>query len=369
MNTRDSVRHERSMLSAICCACLVAACGGGGDGAADGPTAPSAEGAAVAYSTNPYSHQVPSQPLTLGVENDPTRAVTQRIVAARGGTIRATGADGAIFELTVPAYALATDLEVTMTPVSTFTHLPFNGADKASAWGVQFEPSGTRFLKVARLQITPPPDVSVPVEQQFAFGWDNDVAQLAVLDPASGDVALQVLHFSGYALWSFSSRVDSANIALHNLRDGLGSTPERRLETVAAERAAAKRRASLTARPDPYEISAEDFRNYFQVYVDDIVKPRIAASGGCANSRVAFETVLNVENTLRAMGETQWMVEHFDARALGEDLMKQVAEACLSLESVRCTRDHVVTDMITAVQGIDAEARSYADDPWSKLWT
>jgi hypothetical protein len=48
--------------------------------------------------------------------------------------------------------------------------------------------------------------------------------------------------------------------------------------------------------------------------------------------------------------------------------MKQVAEACLTVEYTRCASDHVVTDIITAVQGIDAEARRIAVDPWSADW-
>lgn len=354
---------------ALCCLRLalllvLAGCGGGGG---DAPASPSADGAAFAYGTNPYSQQVSAQPLTLVVAVDSARAVTQRVIAAQGGVLRATGADGAIFEFTVPADALAADLDVTMTPIGRFTRLPFNGSDAATAWGVQLEPSGTRFLKPARLRITPPAGVTIALEQQFAFGWDGDAAQLALLDPASHDVDVQVLHFSGYALARFAAQVDVANAALQNLRDRLGATPERRMETVAAERAAAKRREALMGRPDLYQISGDDFQNYFDGYLGSVVRPRVEAAGGCANSRVAFETVLNVQNMLRAMGEAPLSWEPYKAR-LTEDLMKQVAEACLTLEHARCVNDHVVTDMITAAQGIDAEARRIAFDPWSADW-
>lgn len=221
-------------------ALAMAACGGDGSDGGDAPVPPDSDRAAIAYGTNPYSRQVPAQPLTLAIEVDSARAVTQRVTAAQGGILRVTGADGATFELTVPADALAVDVEVTMTPVRRFTRLPFNGSDAAAAWGVQLEPSGTRFLKPVRLRITPPAGVTVAVEQQLPFGWEGDVVQLALLDPASREVDLQVLHFSGYALGRFAARVDGVNAALMNLRDRLGSTPERRMETVAAERAAAK---------------------------------------------------------------------------------------------------------------------------------
>lgn len=346
---------------------VLAACGGDGSDSGDAAVAPDSAGATLAYSTNPYSQQVPAQPLTLVVEADSARAVTQRVTAAQGGILRATGADGAAFELTVPADALAADIDVTMTPIGRFTRLPFNGSDAATAWGVQLEPSGTRFLKPARLRITPPTGVSVAVAQQLPFGWEADVVQLALLDPASREVDLQVLHFSGYALGRFAEQVDGMNAALQNLRDRLGSTPERRMETVAAERAAAKRREALTGQTDPYQISADDFRNYFDGYLAGVVRPRIDASGGCANSRVAFETVLNVQNLLRATNEAPLSWEPFQTGQT-EALMKQVAQACLTVEYARCTSDHVVTDMITAVQGIDAEARRIAVDPWSADW-
>lgn len=367
MKTRPWASQARSALAAGGCVLVLAACGGGGGDNAGAPVSPTSEGAAVAYATNAYSQQVPAQPLTLTVEADSARAVTQRISAAQGGSLRVSGADGASFEFTVPADALTADLEVTMTPIARFTRLPFNGSDAALVWGVQLEPSGTRFLKSARLRITPPAGVAVAVEQQLAFGWDVDRVQLALLDPASPEVDVQVLHFSGYALGRFAAQVDVANAALQNLRDRLGSTPEQRMETVAAERAGAKRREALTGKHDPYQISADDFQNYFDGYLQGIVRPRIEASGGCANSRVAFETVLNVQNTLRAMNEAPLSWAPYQSSQT-EELMKQVAEACLTLEHTRCATDHTVTDMITAVQGIDAEARRIAADPWSADW-
>jgi hypothetical protein len=348
-------------------AIVVAACGGNGGDGGSASASQSSDGAAVAYGTGPYSQLVPAQPLTLAVEVDSARAVTQRVTAAQGGILRATDAAGATFELTVPADALAADVEVTMTPIGRFTRLPFNGSDAATAWGVQLDPSGTRFLKSARLRITPPPGVAVALEQQLAFGWEGNAVQLALFDPASPEVDLQVLHFSGYALGRFAAQVDGANAALQNLRDRLGPTPERRMETVAAERTAAKRREALTGKPDPYQISADDFRNYFDGYLDGVVRPRIEVSGGCANSRVAFETVLNVQNTLRTLNESPLSWEPYRTSQT-EELMKQVAEACLTIEYTRCASDHAVTDIITAVQGIDAEARRIAVDPWSADW-
>lgn len=176
-----------------------------------------------------------------------------------------------------------------------------------------------------------------------------------------------MLHFSGYGLGGFAAQADGLNAALHRLRDRNGATPERRMESVAAERAAAKRREAITGRADPHQISSDDFVNYFDGHLDGVVRPRIQASGRRPNSRVAFETVLNVQNTLRAANEAPLPWEPCRT-AQTEELMKQLAEACLVFESTRCTRSHVATDIIIAAQGIDAEARRIAADPFSADW-
>jgi hypothetical protein len=353
-------RHRRArLLLPLALVLLLAACGGGGGGGSPPPG-----DATSAYSTNPYSPGGVSQPLSLAIATDAGRAVTGRVSVQSGGTLTATGADGATYELTVPANALAADLTVTMTPVARFTSLPFNGGATAQAWGVQLEPAGTRFLLPVRLRIKPPGG-AIPVEQQLPFGWDASSVQLALLDPASAQIDLQLLHFSGYAVGRFAEGV---NRALNNLRDRLGGSPGQRLETVAAERAAAKRRENVTGERDPYQISDADFQSYFEHYLEEFVRPRIAAAGGgCANSRAAFETVLNVQNTLRAANEAPLAWEPFRTNS-AEELMLQVASACLTLESTQCTSNHVVTDIITAVQGIDAEARRVALDPFSANW-
>ncbi len=368
LRSRAFARHGVMLVTAVA-ALLLAGCGGGDDGAGTTPAAPgSGTGGtpATAYGSNPYGTGLPGSPLSLDLELDGARAATQTITPEAGGTLRVTAADGSVHELTVPADAVAAPIAVTMTPVSRFTRLPFQGAESAAAWGVELEPSGTRFLKPLRLRITPPAGATLPPAQQLAFGWHEggQRVQLALRDTASTAIDLQLLHFSGYAIGRFEQGV---NAALQGLRDRLGAQPGERLETVAAERAAAKWTEARTGERDAFRISDADFRNYLQAYRDEFVKPRVEASGGCANSRVAFETVLNVEMTLKAMNEAPLFAELFQPMN-ADELMLQLSYACLQLEATRCRTGRVLTDIITAAQGLDAEARRVVDDPWAPQW-
>ena len=364
------LRRVTRGLATLACVLGLVACGGGGSddgGATPAPGNPGGGGTAPpSYGSNPYASGLASQPLRLELELDAARAVTGSVSPDNGGTIRAVAADGTVHELTVPADAVAATTALTMTPVARFTQLPFHGADPAAAWGVQLEPAGTRFLKPVRLRITPPVGAAPPADQQLAFGWHEggERVQLALRDPASEAIDLHLLHFSGYAVGRFA---DGINAALQGLRDRLGARPNERLETVAAERAAAKWVESRTGQRDAFRISDADFRNYLQAYRDEFVKPRLEASGGCANGRAAFETVLNVEMTLRAMNEAPLFFELFQP-ANADELMLQLSYACLQLESQRCRVDRVLTDIITAAQGLDAEARRVVADPWSADW-
>jgi hypothetical protein len=61
---------------------------------------------------------LPPNAVNLTVSTDSAHAASGTITADSGGTITATGTDGTVFTLTVPANALLTDEAVTMTPIS-----------------------------------------------------------------------------------------------------------------------------------------------------------------------------------------------------------------------------------------------------------
>ena len=67
-------------------------------------------------------------------------------IGAAGGTLDATGADGTAYKLTIPAGALVSDADLSMTPVSSIGGLPFDSLVGA----VDLQPDGLQLLTPAR---------------------------------------------------------------------------------------------------------------------------------------------------------------------------------------------------------------------------
>ncbi|HEX2997993.1 MAG TPA: hypothetical protein VHP14_24425 [Anaerolineales bacterium] len=94
-----------------------------------------------------------------------SRAVTGTI-GAGGGALKATSADGTVYELIVPAEALDFDETISMTPVSSMDGLPLSGG---FAGGVILEPAGIIFYEPATLRITPAAALSGELVVGFAY--------------------------------------------------------------------------------------------------------------------------------------------------------------------------------------------------------
>ena len=75
-----------------------------------------------------------ANPLRVGEVTDAARAVTQ-LVPTTGGTLRASAADGTTFTLTIPADALLSPEQITMTPVTSLA-----GTTMSLLGAVQLEP-------------------------------------------------------------------------------------------------------------------------------------------------------------------------------------------------------------------------------------
>ena len=89
----------------------------------------------------------PPAPPSVAPRLDDANAATERI-GREGGTVSATGADGATYTLAIPAGALISDEDITLTPVGAVDGLPFSGG---LAGAVQLAPDGLRLFEPATL--------------------------------------------------------------------------------------------------------------------------------------------------------------------------------------------------------------------------
>lgn len=340
-------------------AALLTACGGG-DGGGGGGNATG--GAPVISPGNPAgaSLAVDASPLRATLTVDTARAVTQTVAPA-GGTLAATGADGTLYTLSIPADALLQATDITMTPL---TSLSVAGLATSAGYGVQLSPEGQSFINFVTLTITPPAGASVPIDRQIPIGWsgaDNTVS-LASIDPASRDVKLKLLHFSGYALLLATT---GTNATLEPARHRFGGDAEARLQSQTAERLLQERQRQLQGQATE-PLSLDDL---FKEYDEQVVKPRVAAAGSsCAAGRLAIQTVLGVARQRALMGYAD---DGSAQSALTGSLMGVVANVCTQEEYALCRDHHIITRMLPYYLGLLRQSQltgATADGQAEPVW-
>ncbi|MDQ6894906.1 MAG: hypothetical protein M3167_19805 [Acidobacteriota bacterium] len=128
--------------------------------------------------------------------HDTSRAVTATIPTS-GGTIAAVGADGSRFTLVIPAGALSSERDVTLTPVSSIGSLPLSGGLAAA---VHIEPEGLVLHDPATLTIEPAG--AVVRAQAITFSYQNSGAEFFLQPPlpVAGPVQLPVFHLTGFGI-------------------------------------------------------------------------------------------------------------------------------------------------------------------------
>jgi hypothetical protein len=141
-----------------------------------------------------------ANPLTIALAPDRSRTATARVTSA-GGSVSATGADGTVFRVTIPAGALAAPVDVSVTP---------------AGHAVVLEPAGLGFAH--------PADVAIGVTSgdPMAFAVDGAEAYLVPQtfdDTGAVHVALRRLQPVGVTSEDWSVRVPTgeADAALHRI--------------------------------------------------------------------------------------------------------------------------------------------------------
>jgi hypothetical protein len=138
-------------------------------------------------------------------------------VDGTGGTITATGADGARYVLTVPAGALAIPTDLTVTPLE---DVRVDGHTAAWQVGVELGPSGTQFLDAVTLHVVPP--ASAPTASAITQVDGSGTVFVPVASPAAAaSFDASLWHFSDYLVTSVTDdrltrAADAAIAAVHD---------------------------------------------------------------------------------------------------------------------------------------------------------
>ena len=285
-----------------------------------------------------------SAPVDLGTVENPIRvvptldsghAVTQTIGLA-GGTITATGADGTVFTLAVPADSLRQLTRITMTPVTRLEGLPFgNGSDVT----VDLQPSGLVFDVPATLTIAPA--TAIPPGERILYGYSDDLLSFAEPVMDADGIAIAVSHFSGYgAARGLMGDVEAA-------RKCIGGSAEERITSEMRAIMQAARQAELRGESTNL---ASLLDPYFDQLQREVVIPRIEAAGqSCAAGRAAIQTVGSYAHQRVLLGYED------EAGDLVDELLETVAPKCMDEEYEMCVNEHIVHRIFPAYQAFSRQ--------------
>lgn len=235
----------------------------------------------------PSVFQAPPAPLHVTPSLDSAHAATMLFPAASGGSLTATGADGTVFTLTLPANALLSDETITMTPLSSVEGLPVSGGLAAA---VQLAPDGLLLQQPATLTIQPA--ATIPVNQQVGFGYHGS-GQEFYYQPlgAAKTITLTLLHFSGAGVGQGTA--------------GNGGTPtsvaDRLMQQIQQIVSQERGCAILGTGCNPNDQNELD--GLMQLYFDEVVVPLIqAAKTDDTQAQAALTAGFGFMHTLAVLG-------------------------------------------------------------------
>lgn len=308
-----------------------------------GPAESGAGGApSSAASGSPSSIFGPPQPIDVAVVLD-TDSTVEAVIPVEGGTITATGVDGSVYSLHIPADALLTETTIGLTPITSIAGMPFGG-DQTHA--VQLSPDGLSLFNHAVLTITPAAEI--PVDQQILFGYLHQGEDLIFAPPVvdATEIKINVLHFSG------SGVTNATQAAIDPLREQLGGDAERRLSSAVAERLGRERQRQLGLGEHP-DIDDPELAGFFEEswrqFEEQVIKPRIAAaSKSCEAGKLAIQTILGYERQRQLLGASDGHGA-FDKYSA---LYNLVAHVCVVEEFEACVEAHRIYLMLPLYHGL-----------------
>ncbi len=135
----------------------------------------------------------------LGLSNVKVDAGSARaaVITSDGGTITATGANGVVYKLDVPANAVLQPTNIAMYPIKSIKNLPGSGTVSG---GVNFAPDGLELLAPATLTIQLPTGIDPKMQFAIAYNGDADKLHLGLGTVSGQTITVMIHHFSGTAL-------------------------------------------------------------------------------------------------------------------------------------------------------------------------
>jgi len=254
-----------------------------------GPTQPAAKDA--------YDFTRPANPINVTAALDSKKAATASMTRD-GGKLALTDAQGNQFLLEIPAGALDTKADITMTALQSLSGAPLSGGMKAA---VQLEPSGLVLNKAAVLTITPKKDI--PIKEQLIFGYEagGQDYHLAMVDHKSKDIRIFLLGFSGAGAGSasdadFAAMLNSqANDASIRLQNEMGQVTQQARRESLQGISEHQEGDKVMAPEEWFGQRGADFLDSF--YRQVVLKERTAANKDC---RYAVKALSDSMTTLRA---------------------------------------------------------------------
>ncbi len=289
---------------------------------------------------NPLSwiFDIPANPLSIDVVLD-TDSTVEALIPVEGGTLSATGADGAVYNLEIPPGALLKATTIGLTPVSSLSGLPFGGE---RTYAVQFSPDGLFLYTDATLTITPPE--AIALDEQIVFGYEAEGQDPILAAPvvASTEIKILVQHFSG-------NGVTKGLLAdLEPARERVGGSAERRLENALNAELIRQRQGGGEAQ----DLAA--IADILSQYEAQVVEPRVAAAGeSCAAGQVAIESVLRLARMRALLGLDGG--EGGDPLAKYPGLLEKAAQVCVVEESELCVEQHIIHRMLPVWKGFERQ--------------
>jgi hypothetical protein len=285
-----------------------------------------------------YIFKTPSNPIHLNITLDKNHSA-KAVLGGKGGTISATGADGSVYTLDVPAKALAGATPITLTPVSSLTGLPFGG----QSYAVQLTPEGLYFYQDAILTITPAKPMAVAKQIFLTYKANGNGVGLAAPVVKSKDIKIRLMHFSGYAVTE-GAPADAATVQAQ-----LGGDATAAIESLAAGQEAQLRENELDGTNVDVAAKIQEINDLVNQYEQEEVKPALEAAGdSCKAGKDAIAKLITLERARQLMG----MDSKTNFAAQLEALLTRAALQCVKEEYQRCTEEHRINGMIPLWLGL-----------------